>query len=57
LQNKKWEVQQLDIKAPYPNTKLDKTIYIHILEGAKDYKMGLWKLNKTLYGLKQARRQ
>ena len=53
----KWKVFQLDIKAAYLNADLDKTLYVNIPEGDKNYKKGFWKLNKALYGLRQAGRQ
>jgi len=51
-----WNIFQPDIKAAYLNTKLDKDIFVNILQGDKNYGKGYWKLNKVLYGLKQSER-
>lgn len=53
----KWKIYQLDIKAAYLNANLDKPIYMNIPQGDKNYQKGFWRLNKTLYGLKQSGRQ
>ena len=51
------EVCQIDFKNVYPNGKLNKTIYMprppsFAVPGQEHL---IWKLNKVLYGLKQAR--
>jgi len=53
----KWNLYQLDIKSAYLNAKLDKTIYTNIPQGDKNYGNGYWRLNKSLYGLRQSGRQ
>jgi len=50
----KWSIFQLDIKAAYLNTPLDKEIYINIPFGDSNFGGGYWKLNNALYDLKQS---
>jgi len=52
-----WSIQQLDIKAAYLNAPLDYDIYVSIPPGDTNFGRGYWKLNKSLYGLKQSGRQ
>jgi len=52
----KWEIIQLDIKATYLNTDLDKELYKEIPQGDKNYKKGFWKVNIAIYELKQSGR-
>ena len=54
-----WELEQMDVKSAYLNGELDETIYMRQppgfeVRGSKDK---VCKLQKTLYGLKQAGRQ
>ncbi|XP_041003951.1 uncharacterized protein LOC121249308 [Juglans microcarpa x Juglans regia] len=53
------ELQQLDVKAEFLHDELEETIYMHqleefIVEGREDR---VYKLKKSLYGLKQSSRQ
>jgi len=52
------EVHQSDVKTAYLNSELKEEIYIRVPEGlcALDSNSVLCKLNKMLYGLKQAER-
>ncbi|THH04747.1 hypothetical protein EW146_g10096 [Bondarzewia mesenterica] len=50
------EVHQLDVKTAYLNGILDEEIYLEPAEGFKPTDGTVWKLNKSLYGLKQAGR-
>ena len=52
-----WNIYQLDIKAAYLNSELDKEIYTTIPPGDTNFGRGYWRLNKALYGLKQSGRQ
>jgi len=49
-----FEIYQIDIKAAYLNADLEEELYMDIPEGCKDYGKGYWKLEKAIYGLKQA---
>jgi len=51
-----FEIYQIDIKAAYLNADLEEELYMEIPEGSEDYGKGYWKLNKAIYGLKQAGR-
>ncbi len=52
----KWEIYQLDIQAAYLNAPLKEDVYVKIPQGDKNFGKGFWKLNKSLYGLKQSGR-
>ncbi len=52
----KWNTFQLDIQAAYLNAPLERDVYVKIPQGDKNYGKGYWKLNKSLYGLKQSGR-
>jgi len=52
----KWNIFQLDIQAVYLNAPLKEDVYIKISQGDKNFDKGFWKLNKSLYGLKQSGR-
>ena len=52
----KWNTYQLDIQAAYLNAPLDQDVYVKIPQGDKNFGKGYWKLNKSLYGLKQSGR-
>ena len=51
-----WEIHQLDIKTTFLHGDLEEEIYMEQLEGCQEPGKEDWvcKLNKTLYGLKQA---
>jgi hypothetical protein len=54
-----WHIRQSDFKSAYLNAKLDEEIYTeqppgHEIPGKEDY---VWKLDKALYGSKQAGRE
>jgi Reverse transcriptase (RNA-dependent DNA polymerase)/gag-polypeptide of LTR copia-type/Integrase core domain/GAG-pre-integrase domain len=53
-----WELHQMDVKSAYLNGDLEEEIYMHQPEGyaAPGKEQHVWKLNKSLYGLKQAGR-
>jgi hypothetical protein len=53
-----WELHHMDVKSAYLNGDLDEEIYMHQPEGyvAAGKEQHVWKLNKSLYGLKQAGR-
>ena len=51
-----FNIYQLDIKAAYLNAELKEELYMEIPEGDENFKKGYWKLNKAIYGLKQAGR-
>jgi len=51
-----FNIYQLDIKAAYLNADLEEELYMDIPQGDKNYNNGFWKLNKAIYGLKQAGR-
>ena len=51
-----FSIFQIDIKAAYLNADLDEELYMEIPEGSSDYGKGYWKLEKAIYGLKQAGR-
>lgn len=53
-----FEIHQVDVKTAFLNGDLEETIYMrqpkgYVVKGKEDH---VWKLNKTLYGLKQAGR-
>src|SRR5258708_6566058 len=50
------EVHQMDVKTAFLNGKLEHEIFMHPLPGCANYgwKDIVWKLRKSLYGLKQA---
>ena len=50
-------IQQLDVKGAYLNGKLTECVYIKQPEGYDDRTRHICQLIKTLYGLKQARRE
>lgn len=52
----RWHVHQMDVKSAYLNAEIDEEIYVrqpegYIEPGKETY---VWKLLKSLYGLKQA---
>lgn len=54
-----WELHQMDVKSAYLNGDLEEEIYMQQPEGyavAEGNKQLVWKLKKSLYGLKQAGR-
>jgi len=52
----KWNVFQLDIQAAYLNAPIYEDVYVKIPQGDINFGKGFWKLNKSLYGLKQSGR-
>ena len=53
-----WEIHQLDVKTAFLHGNLEEEIYMEQPKGRKERGKEDWvfKLNKTLYGLKQAGR-
>ena len=53
-------IHQLDVKTAYLNAPLDCEVYLQSPDGFKETDKGdmflVWKLNKSLYGLKQSGR-
>ena len=49
--------EQIDINAAYLNANLTEEVYMKPPEGHLDYNNKFWKLNKTIYGLKQSGRE
>ena len=54
-----WDLEQIDIVATFLNGELEEEIYMWVPEEFKKFGDGkmYWKLLKTLYGLKQVKRQ
>ena len=54
----KWFVYQMDVKSTFLNDILEEEVYLNQPLGfeIKDQEQNVYKLKKTLYGLKQARR-
>ena len=50
-----FEMYQLYIKAAYLNAEVDEELYMEVPDGFEN-STGYWKLNKAIYGLKQAGR-
>lgn len=56
--SKGWKIEQMDVETAYLNGDLDEEIFMRIPEAlAKESEDKVWKLKKSLYGLKQAGRQ
>lgn len=51
---KQWIIRQLDAKNAFLNGNLDHTVYLKPPSGVEDSEKHVWKLNKSLYGLKQS---
>lgn len=51
-----WKITQLDAKNAFLNGKLDYEVYLQPPEGTTKNKNIVWKLDKSLYGLKQSPR-
>jgi len=50
-----WEIEHVDVVGAYLNSELEETIYMKIPEGVDgDVQNYVFRLNKSLYGLKQA---
>ena len=54
---KNYKVVQIDVNAAYLNAELNEDIYIEAPKGHPMYNHGYLKLNKALYGLRQAGRE
>ena len=52
-----WEIQQMDVKGAYLNGMLKEEVYMRQPEGFEDETKHICCLIKTLYGLKQSRRE
>ena len=52
-----WEIHQMDVKSAFLNGELDEEIYMRPPPGYKSTPGTVWRLKKTLYGLKQASRE
>ncbi|KAJ3569220.1 hypothetical protein NP233_g5191 [Leucocoprinus birnbaumii] len=55
-----WEIHQVDVVAAFLNGDLEEEIYMRVPEGLEKFAEGrgrYWKLEKSLYGLKQSGRQ
>lgn len=49
-----FELEQMDVKTAFLNGRLLEDIYIHIPKGIEQSKEQIYKLNKSLYGLRQS---
>jgi hypothetical protein len=52
----KWQIEQMDAVAAFLNSNLDEEIYLEQPEGFNDGSGFVWKLKKSIYGLKQLAR-
>ena len=52
-----WKIQQMDVKGAYLNGMLKEEVYMRQPEGFEDGTQHVCRLIKTLYGLKQSRRE
>ena len=50
------DIHQLDVKTAYLNAPIDSEVYVRQPEGFEGGKEKVWKLKKSLYGLKQSGR-
>lgn len=57
IANEKLEIMQFDIKTAFLNGNLDEVIFMEEPEGYKTNENSVWKLKKSLYGLKQSPRK
>jgi len=53
---KRFKIIQIDIDAAYLNAEIKEELYMKAPKGYSSYNNTFWKLNKTMYGLKQAGR-
>ncbi|KAI7956600.1 hypothetical protein MJO28_003695 [Puccinia striiformis f. sp. tritici] len=53
---RKWKIHQMDAVAAFLNSDLDEEIYLEQPEGFDDGSGRVWKLKKSIYGLKQSAR-
>lgn len=51
------EIHQMDVKSAFLNADLKEEIYMECPEGFNSNRNVVWRLNKSLYGLKQASRE
>ena len=52
-----WEVHHVDVKTAFLNAKMDKEMYIKLPDGIEPESLEeMCRLNKALYGTKQAKR-
>ena len=49
-----WELEALDVKGTFLYGKVDKELYMEQPEGFVKDRSKVWKLNRAIYGLKQA---
>ena len=54
--SKRWEVHHMDVKSSFLNGDLEEEIYMKQWEGFIDDPSLVYKLRKSLYGIKQAPR-
>ena len=54
---REWELRQLDVKQAFIQADLEYDVYMKLLDGCGDKSGKIVKLNKAVYGLKQAGRQ
>ena len=53
-----WVIHHVDVLSAYLNSPLIETVYVEIPDGFNEYgKEKVWKLRKSLYGLKQSARE
>ena len=52
-----WELRQLDVKQAFIQADFDYDVYMKLPDGCGDKSGEIVKLNKAVYGLKQAGRQ
>ncbi|KAJ1520362.1 hypothetical protein ONE63_003497 [Megalurothrips usitatus] len=54
---KNWVVHHLGVLSAYLNSPLEEEVYVEIPDGIESDRSKVWKLNKSLYGLKQSARE
>ena len=53
---KRWEVHHMDVKSEFLHGDLEEEIYMRQHEGYNEDSSLVWKMRKSLYGIKQAPR-